>query len=215
MAPRFSKKRNYRRRSTPWWRKKYSAFSLAKKAWSAAKYVKSLVNVEKKYFDKTDVNINPTASGTVLPYSQIAQGDAYNQRDGNSVKANSLLMRCSTTLNTSAESTFVRCILFIDNEQNASTPTVANVLESVGYLSPLNHVNGSRFAVLKDKTVTLKKDMNAVCFKWYLKLRHHIKFSSGTATDTREGNIYLLLISSEVTNVPDFDVLSRLRFIDN
>lgn len=193
-----------------------SAGSAAFAALKGVQYLKSIVNVERKFLDYNQVNQVIGTSATVYPLTQVAGGDAYNQRDGNSIKAASLLLRITAVLNLPSEQSFVRCILLIDNEQRASNPTSTEVLENpTDYLSPINHINGSRFTVLRDFFLNLRKDMNALISKKYIKLGHHIKYSSTTSTDTKEGNIYLLLISDTSMNAPTIDFDSRLRFIDN
>lgn len=212
---RYKKNNKNPRKSVSWYNRRYSTLDLAKKAWSATKYIKSLINVETKFFDVTQTGLSISSSGSIYPLSQIAGGSAYNQRDGNSVKAVSNLCRLSAVLNSPAESVFIRCIIFTDAEQRASTPAVSDVLESVGYLSPINHINGSRFQVVSDTLLVLKKDMNAISKKYFRKLNSHIKFSSATSTDTKEGNFYMLLLSDQATNVPTVNFLNRLRYVDN
>lgn len=185
-------------------------------ALKGVRYLKSLINVERKYLDYNQVNQTIGTTPTIYPLSQVGGGDAYNQRDGNSIKAASLLYRMSAVLNPAVEQSFVRAIIFIDHEQRASDPTAAEVLEqSTNYLSAINHLNGTRFTVLRDLYLNLRKDMNASMVTKFLRLGHHIKFSSTTSTDTKEGNIYLLLISDTNVNAPTIDFNSRLRFIDN
>lgn len=198
-----------------WYSKKYSALQIAKQAWKAAKYVKSLVNVEYKYFDVLNTSLSPSTTGAIYPLTQIADGDTYNTRDGNSIKAVSIFQRMSYQLNSSSDATFLRYILFMDNENQGSTPALTDVLESLGYLSPLNHVNGTRFTVIRDKVLVLDKTFNAKQMKVFVKCNNHIKWSGTNATDMKEGHIFMLLLSDEATNFPIVNVLSRLRFIDN
>lgn len=201
--------------SKAWYQKRYSVGQLAAKAYKAAKYVASVVNVERKFFDVTNTGLSPSTVGSVYPLSQIGVGDTFNTREGNSIKALNEYIQLSAQLNTAAEATFLRCILFMDNENNGSTPAVADVLESVGYLSPINHVNGTRFTILRDCRIILTKTGNAKEYKIYKKLGSHIKWSGSNGTDTKEGHLYLLLLSDQATDTPSVNFLARMRFIDN
>lgn len=208
-------KRRYKKKSN-WYSKAKSGLSMAAKAWAMAKYVKSLVNVERKFYDVTFMNEAPPTTGLIYPLTQIAQGDTYATRDGNSVKAVSLFIRLTAVLNSSADQTFMRLCIFKDNENNGTTPAVADLLESASnYISPLLHTNGTRFSVIKDHTINLTKEINAKQYKSFIRIPHHIKFSGSAGTDTKEGNIYLLLMSDQATNLPVVDFTTRLRFIDN
>lgn len=184
--------------------------------WSAVRGLQKMWNTEVKFFDVNQVNQSIGTTGAVYSLSQIPGGDAYNQRDGNSCRLKSQLFRLSAVLNSSADQTFVRFILFKDNEARNASPAAADLLETGNdYLSPLNHVNGKRFTVIRDKVLNLRKDMNSAVSKEYIKCSHHLKFSSATSTDVREGAMYVLLISDQVTNTPTVDFNNRLRFIDN
>lgn len=147
--------------------------------------------------------------------TQIATGDTYNTREGLSIKAISFLLRLSAVLNAAAEQTFLRIMIISDTEQRGTMPTGAEVLETVDYLSPMNHLNGLRFRMILDHTMNLTKTVNAKQYQRYSKFSQHIKFSDVNATDTKEGNLYLVLLSDQATNVPTVDFNFRLRFIDN
>lgn len=213
---RYRRRKRVVRRKPGWASYARSGISLAAKAFALAKYLKSIVNVERKFFDVAQTNQAIGTTAVIYPLTQIAQGDAYNNREGNSVKAKSLFYRQTTVLNTSAEQTFVRVVIFKDMEQNGTSPTAAQLLESSGnYISPLNHVNGTRFKILRDHIVNVTKTLNAKQYETYIRLSNHIKFSDSASTDTKEGNIYLLLLSDQATNTPTIDFNSRLRYVDN
>lgn len=214
--PKYARRKfNRKRRSTAWYNKKYSVSQIARKAWNTAKYVKGLINVEKKFFDVNQSGLISGATGTCYPLSQISQGDAYNNRDGNTVRAKSLLIRNEYAMSASSEYDFIRVLIFTDNQNSGTTPTVLDVLETANSNSPLNHLNGSRFTIHRDFKLALKKDLNATQTKTYINLNQHLKYSSGTATDTREGNLYILFQPSDGTNPSSYSYNSRLRFIDN
>ena len=190
---------------------------MASKALGIAMGLKKLINVERKFHD-VDIADTPTSSGTVLNLSNIAQGDDSDDRTGNSIKAVSLTGRWSAEMHASATFTTFRMIIFRDNEQNGSDPTPANVLEQVSTRGNLNKDSYGRFTVLRDWYIGLHADArDAHVAKFYKELNHHIYYSGTTATDAsnRKGALYVLMLSSEATNVPSIAGRIRLRYIDN
>lgn len=212
---RYNRRRRYNRGGFSSAYRTISKYTNWDTVWKAIKDVKELINVERKFFDVSQSGLAPGTAGAVYPLSQIAQGDAYNNREGNSCKVISELLRMEFALNTANEYDFMRCILFIDNENSNATPAVTDVLESANTNSSLNHVNGKRFSIIRDAKIALKKDMNATQYKTFSKLKNHLKWSSGTATDTREGHIYLLVIGAQNVNPSNFSYNNRIRFVDN
>lgn len=215
----------YRRRgkgkkSKAWYDKQYSAMQLAKKAWQMAKYIKTLVNVERKFID-TSIAATLGNTGAVTRITDIAGGSAYNQRAGLSVKATSLFLRGSFICNNSIVGSLAqraRCVVFEDMDNTGTAPTTADVLESVAVNSPLNHTNGKRFKILYDRVFVLAPDAsNAIQqFKHYIKLNDHVRWSD-TTTGTREGQLYVIYFcdTGTATNQPAVDLQARIRFVDN
>lgn len=202
-----------------WYDKQYSAMQLAKKAWEAAKYIKTLINVERKFLD-TSISSVATDTGTITRITDIAQGADYNQRQGLSVKSNSLFLRgsmiCNNTIATLSQRG--RVLVFEDMDNTGSVPAVTDVLESANVNSPVNHTNGKRFRVLYDRVFVVAPDSSAAChqFKSYSKMNNHVRWSN-TTTGTREGQLYVLHISDTATagNQPTLDLKVRYRFVDN
>lgn len=213
---RYSRRRNYRRSkkstSTSTWG------GVARKALKVANFVRTLVNVEKKFFD-----INATAlttmsnTGAVYAMTGVPQGDAYNQREGNSFKLVSQFFRIQAYLNPgNVGGENVRFMVVSDNEDQGSIPAVTDILEVPNVISPLNHTNGTRFKVWYDKMYTMTQEgREVVDFKMFKKCQHHVKFSGPGGGNTREGNLYLLAICNSSTNFPSFSWYNRVRFIDN
>lgn len=205
--------------SKKWWDKKYSAYDMALKAWGMAKYIKKLINVESKFCDTTLGVTAVTTTGAVTQLSAISEGSDYNNRDGLSVKAQSIYIRGMTSVSSSATDANenIRLILFIDKE-SVGAPALGDLLENAGnYLSPLNHTNGKRFQVLCDKVITLQSNgSNSKPFKIYMPMRHHLKWYN-TTTGTKQGHVYLAYVSDGNTAAtePTLEFYSRLRYIDN
>lgn len=188
--------------------------------WTAINNIKSLINVERKFLD---VSITPAAvdknNPTIDWLSSISEGNDYNNRQGISVKSNSLFLRGYLTLpSTATVGHVVRFILFLDLEGLGTAPTASDLLEtSTDVNSPLNHFNGKRFKVLYDRLHVLSISGPEIKpFKVYKKCGHHIRWSNST-TATREGHIYAMYLSDThtTTEQPLLGYDSRLRFVDN
>lgn len=216
----FSKKNpimpRYRRYSS--YSKRPSVNKMATYAWKGVKSIRSLINVERKYHD-VSASTTPNSSGTIINLSNIAQGNDYNNRDGNSILLQSHLMRFDMGNNASALQTFIRCIIFSDNDQRGADPAVTDVLESAGTNSPLNHFVNKRFTIYRDFKVNLETNNQTACKKLFYRFPTptHCKYQSTAGADASnyEGAMYMLLISDQGTNTPTINWHSRLRFTDN
>lgn len=187
------------------------------------KFLKSVINVEKKYIELQTTSVAPTSSGIVTYLSGLAQGDDQQTRDGISIKAKYINLRMSALVNASATATIARIILFVDNDNQGALPAVGDLLDQANVNSQLNQFNGRRFTVLYDRQLQLNQvDMKT----WlpdpdgkgvYRKLNMHIKYrgSAAAITSAGENAVFLLTISNEISNVPSISFSSRIRFIDN
>lgn len=235
MIKKSRKRVSMRRPRTSWYNKKYSVGDIAAKAYRGVKYIKSLINVEKKFLDSSG-NGTCAAAGTIFNLTNLAQGDDYNNRDGNSILLQSLLLRANlsgTTADTAGD--IIRIILFRDNDQRGTDPAAADLLENVGSgsaitLSPLNHNVNQRFSVLMDKRLTVgslsttaTQAVSSASNSIYRLLKKWIKFPSGTHVkytasasadaSNYEGSLYLLIASRNAASTYDWHC--RVRFTDN
>lgn len=184
--------------------------------------IKGLVNSEKKYTDKS-LSIQPIAwTGQVDLLSSIAQGNDDNQRQGNSVLARSLYLQMDARINTVNDSNVLRVLVVVDTENTGTAPTVSDVLQTsmVGTSNvinaPINNDHLPRYNILLDKKLVLSKNGNErICFKRYIKLYKHIKYTGANATDTYKNNIYMVMVSDVGIDDPFFSYYSRLGFMDN
>lgn len=154
-------------------------------------------------------------SAAVYPLTNIVEGDAFNEREGNKCLASSLLFRLAAIQSTPATETFLRCIILIDKDNNGVAPVASDILEqNANYLSPLSHVNGKRFKVLMDRMLLMTVGEGGADLKYFTKLTHSVRYDGALATDVREGTMYLLLCSNQGTDFPLIDFYSRFRFTD-
>lgn len=191
---------------------------VAQKAYQGVKFLKTLINTEKKFLDTTS-SLAVTSAGSVQWLSAITTGTGYNQRTGAVVKGYSLSCRGDVLLNTSAVASIVRIIVFVNKALNhGATPTVLDILQIPSVYSPYNLDNLGDFTVLMDKRITVDNaSRKLVDFGMQRKLNHHIRWdaSGDLATDTESGHIYMLLVSNEASLGPTVAWYYRLRFIDN
>lgn len=193
----------------------------AGKALQIASRVAGLVNAEKKTYDVVTF-INGTAgfnsTGTVFCISAMSAGVAYNERNGNSIKPKSIQWKYNMFVGTA--NTTYRIIVFQDKEPKQANPSITDVLEISSTLSPLNHVNGTRFKILKDylgELDTVKSPVKTI--STFIPLTGHIKYINSTSgvANTDEGNIFVLLLADAAsgTTAPQTAQYYRLRFYDN
>lgn len=213
--PRYRKKRYYKKR-----RYKKSGWggwmSLAKRAMKTALYVKSLINVEKKAYDLSAQTPVTSSTGSITNLAPITQDDTITGRDGNTIKLKSVYFKAVLLRHDSSTSTYFRMCIFIDRANNDNTtPTITDILDTSSYLSALNLNNRKRFLVLFDKLVTLDSlTKKTKAFNIYKKLDFKTVFADNSAIPSSNG-LYLLCLSSESSYAPSLVFTSRVRFLDN
>lgn len=198
-----------------------SAIGLARAAYRGYRYIRGLVNVEKKFYDVTGSGTVTTTPG-VAALTGMAQGTDYNQREGLSVKTKSLYLQGNITCNPNIAGSYgqtVRVVIVIDKDNQGSNPGWGDVFESSSIISAVNHTNGKRFQILMDHNFKVAPGSTdgVINFKRFIRCSQHLKWSSTTGTSFREGHMFLLLLSdtANVNNVPTINYYSRLRYVDN
>lgn len=200
---------------------------VAQKAYAGVKFLKTLINVEKKVWDN-DSSTGQTISnaGTVSWLSGITTGTGFNNRTGMSVKAHSLSLKGTLEVNSSSTTpTQVRIILFYNKGLNqGATPAITDILQSAGSsgiagpITPYQLNNVGDFVVLMDRKYTVDSvQRSQVNVNFFRKLGHHIRWeTSGDAiANTEYGHIFMLMISDQSVNLPTLQYYTRLRYIDN
>lgn len=206
-----------------------TVMKIAKRGYQIAKFVKSVINPELKYKD-TFGTVVPTnsSSDSCIWLTDIDAGTGPSTRVGYSVLAKLLQIRFSLTMNSSATTSTVRILIFVDTSPSAQTsaPTNGTVIDQQGdpVIGPFNMDTPGRFLRLADKIVSLNTNGGAQkTFK--LKYRYkesdsqinHLKWDvTGDAqADKRQNHVYMLVASNQSTNTPSLNYFSRFRYIDN
>lgn len=197
--------------------KKYVGYaSTAVKALQIASKVAKLVNVEHKTFDvpnSLSVGTTPIVQGLSL----ILQGTDYNQREGLSIKADSLQIKYNIQINSLGTTNLFRVLIVVDRENTTGVaPVAGDILEANSFTSPMNHTNLQRFRVLHDRVHQLTATSNDFIFcESFHHLNMHMKWSTSAATTPREGTIFILFLANDNANQSTIGYYSRLRYIDN
>lgn len=209
-------RRRFKKRKAGGWRN-MKLGTVANKAYSGYKFLRSIVNVEKHFFDSNFSGTLGTAGGS-FSADFLTQGDAYNNRAGNSILVKSLFITFALTVGATSPQV-VRIVVYLDRENRAATPATLDVLESNTVEAPINHTNGSRFKILRDFRIHLNTTNHPTATpKCFIKLNHHAKYNdgnTGTSADFRENHLYYLMLCSNNSLGPTFATYSRLRYIDN
>lgn len=218
--PRFRRRRYGRRRrgAKPWYKRRYSAIQLASKAYRAARYLKTMVNAEKKKYDASTTLSVANAGASYAHLNAIAQGDGNGSRDGNSILMHSLSARFTVKQHASATMSQVRIILLQDSQQvGDTTPGWSTIFNDTDVNAFLHAQTGvGRFTILASRIVSLQSNGKQVQnLSLNLRLNKHARFNGTAATDIQKNGIYLFAISDEATNTPTVEYHTRLNFYDN
>lgn len=202
----FTRRKTFRRKLKPTAQVKgYHLNALRRQMW------KLRPRPENKYFDiqRSDTIVS---SGVVRALFTPFPGSGVDDIIGYSCWLKSWLMRIVVIPNSTEQLNYLRVIMFQDKQVNGSTPAVTDVLESASYISPLNAANWQRFKVRFDKLYTVDSDGNgSQVDKIFRKFRILYRGDSSQGITVTNG-LYLLLISNQVTNGPQVDFHSRIKF---
>ncbi len=189
--------------------------------------LKSLINVEQKFFDVSSASTAiPDGVGTIVQLTNIGQGDTDITRDGSQIKLTSWSFKAIITSNTSAADTGTSVAVFLieDKQTNGAIYTTADLLASVtnvlSVVSSLNLDNKFRFKIHKRWILDVNLAGKARrTLQFYKKFGNDMKLrfdaNSPAITDLTSKSLSLLFISNEATNTPTITFFNRLRFVDN
>lgn len=211
-------RKSYRRRRAPKRVGKYQGYAnLALKAFKMAVALKGIINSEKHVHDVA-LTSAISSTGTVTSISGVAQSDDISGRTGRSVLAKSIQLKTTIASHASATGSRVRTIIFVDNMNQGSTPSVTDILADDGNPESMRNVltEQGRFRVLYDQIHRLDNVSNKqATIDKYIKLNHHIFYEGTAAANVGKGSIWLLRVSNEATNTVSQNTETRMRFYDN
>lgn len=197
---------------------------LASTAYSGYKWLKSVVNVEKKFVDKSVLLTSVTYSGTGgnLCFDSMTQGNGASQRSGDVVKLTTVDINVTTYADTSGTyPAVVRFIVVRGRNENGAGPALSDILTVTGsqqVVNSLRNVNkDAPFEVLLDRKWHISSGETAVASKsFHLNLQHHLQFQSASVTP-ESGGLYYFIMSDRAlaANQPNYTLYARLRYVDN
>lgn len=178
------------------------------------------INTEMKYIDSVYSGAFSLASPLILKLAPTTTGPLEQNRIGNSILAKDVNLRYRIIPDFSTYPVhYVRAILFVDKQQAGVPPTLPLIMQfPTAIESAFNKDFTDRFAVLKDKRITLTVENMASAFnKIYKKLDFHIRYIGATNADSDMGNnqVYIMWWFFSNTNPPSIEQYTRINFTDN
>ncbi len=192
-------------------------------------FMKSVLNVEKMRVQTTLAMTESNTSydgSNVLPLGPfLSQGDAINNRNGNSIKLAGLLIRGRFKQTASTDCMF-RVMLIRQKQPDGTAITVGDILQSTGgansLFSCLSFKAGSKYEIIFDRSYNMVADTQSqiIPFKTFVKLHLHTRYGSnnGNMSDIESNCYHLLVISDQPdasTTSPIFDGLCTFHYYDN
>lgn len=188
--------------------------ALAKRLQSIEKYVNTHKGDIKQKI--TYAAITPATTGAVYFLSSIAQGDTNDSRTGNVINLHHVAPHLNFQMTASCN---VRIIVFRDKFNQGAIPNIAEVLDSVDTVAPLNYnncVSQKRFVIIDDyvKHFTTGGVLYDTVMKTY-NIETKVRYSGAAATAaTCLGNNIFLGITTDTATPGTVALYSRLLFTD-
>ncbi len=180
--------------------------------------LKGLINTE---FKSLDVDIDGTVSVTpsISLINASVAGDDFDTRDGRVIRIKSVQVSLTLFIHASAVNTWLRCMLVIDKQPNEILLVIGDLIDTTVSHSMRNLNGRKRFVILKDELLVIGSNQNApVHWEYYSKMDMKTVYDDsnvGSIVDITSNALYLVLFSSEATNVPSVGRHTRVRYIDN
>lgn len=218
------RRKTYKRRpkQSSWAQTASNVALTAGKALALATRVATLINVEHKYRDVLQSGVQPSfSSDNIFLVNGIEQGTDNTTRIGRSIKGMYLTYKAIAHHNPAATSNTITVKIVLDTKNQGGLPAVSDIFTIKSELGFRNIDHGSRFKVLDQKCFILTATNPTKCFEGYIELKNkeyaHTKYDGVGATnsDISDNPIYIILMSSDVTNLASISLNHRYRFVDN
>lgn len=173
---------------------------------------------ELKTHDKSSEGTRGT-TGTIIPLSEVAQGDTSLTREGLQIRPRFLVYKIFANGNSSGPTNQVRLIIFTDKGNQGTYPTAAQLLEADSMTSWAEHDTRPRFKIHRDMIISVPYGTNNATFrKGIIKFNKNKKiwYTGTTAAEASNGKnaLFAYIISNDNTNQPTCSLYTRLRFVD-
>ena len=189
------------------------------------KIEKTLKKAEVKHKDYIAPDVNIYTTPTVVNLTAIAQGDAKDQRIGDSCTLKSIQMRAFLQQDTDTAAVTNLYRIVIVRETSADTteaaPAWTDVFENSTGISSLREINGvrsGRYQVIYDRVFSLSKDADGTTmekrfFKFYKKINYKVTWEASGTIPQRNG-LYLMFMGTSADTVTDLNYDIRVRHTD-
>lgn len=167
-----------------------------------------------------------TRNGTVTLLTPIPQGDNISEREGDSIKVQSIELSGGFFRDPASTSNEAVRMMVIRDLQNAgASPTAADILQAVGTayapFQPIDFLNGNdlnkRFTVVFDHLTFVDPyhPTQIVDFKSNHDCHVFFRDTGSTVSSSGNGTYFLVVLSDAAANSANFYFTSRIRFTDN
>lgn len=188
---------------------------MAVKALTGVQRLRGLVNAELKKLD-TEISGLIVASWSLNPVHLIAQGDTYNQRDGNAVLVRALNWKGSVVVN-ELESPIQVCLVVLQDTQqiDSTVPNGTDIFEANTPYTHLNHKYVGRFKILLRKNMVVSTQVPERTFNYNIPMYSHLRYSGVLSTTCSKNGLYTAIISTSITHHPQIVSTMRTSYHDN
>lgn len=167
-------------------------------------------------------NNSQTSAANVIHLSDIDQGDGQTQRTGNSVRYNSLAWNLNFIQHASATNTAIKMVIFQDTAvplDHTTKPLITDMYEAQPTLplqAMMNRDNVGRYRILFETAFYLHSVSDPTkLISGTIQPRNHGKWTGPLGTDLGSGQLYVMFITNESTNLPTVQGFVRTRYYDN
>ena len=208
-------RRNYKKKPKGFLQK---ALPVAQKALKVAKFVAGVINVEYKWLQVGSSSTVGTWNGTLVTLNSCNQGSGASQRNGDTMKMKSLVIRGEFERNTlGVTSEVCRLIIFIDKDNTITSGSqlLNNYGSNAVVYSQKNEDTKFDSKIIYDKTFVVNdQSFKQIRFNIYKKVGWHTHYTAGTSTIAHNA-LKMAFFTQTPSNGAKITYQSRLSFVDN
>lgn len=162
-------------------------------------------------------NASITSVGTMYPISNIAESYTSTSRVGLEIRGINVESILNVRIHNTTPNSIFRIIYFVDRQQVTDTyPTGDDLLHNKANatVSPMTEVHKGRFKILKDLTFALDPYNRQFQRKFKMKLDMPIRYNGSSSSDYQKNQVWMFVITDQVTYTPEFYVSNRFNYTD-
>jgi len=200
------------------------AVSLAARALSGVNHIRKLINVDHKVSSVSSTGLAGSQAGVGTYLCPIGAGTDASDRIGDSIKVQSLTLRC--IVQRAGADASLRIIILRDMENRQATPsgtdvlslagTAASVVSRYNYFNHNPNANPNRFVFLVDELISVSTNEPYVAYTVTVPGKH-VRFSGtgNTTGNAAEGAYFLFLFTDAAANQPTLNFCTELFYTDD